>query len=200
MTAHPDLFTIGHSNHSIEKFTDLLRGASVAGIADVRTVPFSRWVPHFSRTALENHLKLAGIAYLFLGEQLGGRPRDPACWRDGRVDYDLVAATENFQHGLDCVLAEASNSSVALMCAERDPLDCHRFLLVSRQLAKRGATIRHILADGAIEEQSATELRMLDALGSGRADLFEATAPPEARIARAYRSRIDGMTRRTSRH
>jgi uncharacterized protein (DUF488 family) len=196
MSGRNSLFTIGHSNHPIERFVELLRSASVAAIADVRTVPFSRWVPRFSRTALERHLETAGIAYLFFGEALGGRPSDTACWRDGRVDFDLVAATDSFRRGLDRVQLETSHRPVALMCAERDPLDCHRFLLVSRRLAERGAQIRHILADGAVEDQSATEQRMLDAVDAAPTDLFAAVDPLEARIVKAYQARNHATTRR----
>lgn len=170
MTARADFFTIGHSNHSIDRFIDLLGSAGVTTIADVRSMPFSRWVPHFSRPALERHLKLASISYVFLGEQLGGRPRDKACWRDGRVDYDLVAATDSFRQGLDRVEIDASRHRIALMCAERDPLDCHRFLLVSRRLAERGAAITHILADGSLEDHLATEQRMPRAAALDRKD------------------------------
>ncbi|MGH6932123.1 MAG: DUF488 family protein [Dongiaceae bacterium] len=172
MTVRPAIFTIGHSNHSIDRFIELLRLAGVTAVADIRSTPFSRWVPHFSRPALERHLTAARLDYMFLGEQLGGRPRDKSVWRDGRVDYGLIAATASFQHGLDRVQAEASRRRLALMCAERDPLDCHRFLLVGRQLAERGANIRHVLADGTLEDHGATERREPVTPGVPDRDLF----------------------------
>ncbi len=166
------LHTIGHSTHSKEKFLDLLRAYEVTMVVDVRSLPYSRWTPHFNREALEPWLDERGISYLFLGEELGGRPRDPSCYVDGRVQYDLVAKTPFFARGIERVLSEMKTHSIALMCAEKDPLDCHRTLLVSRNLAERGASIVHILEDGKAESHDDAMERLLREEGGDQLSMF----------------------------
>ena len=182
----PTVFTIGHSNHSSERFLALLQRAGVTAVADVRSIPQSRRWPHFSHARMERWLAEAGIAYVFLGAELGGRPADPALMREGRPDYDLMAATPSFQAGLDRVLEGAERYRIALMCAEREPLDCHRFLLVSRRLDGRGVRLCHILADGSIEAQEDTETRLLQQTGVAVDALFAGLPPPRHAVARAY--------------
>ncbi len=182
----PAVFTIGHSNHSSEWFLALLQGAGITAVADVRSIPRSRRWPHFSRARIERWLADAGIAYVFLGAELGGRPDDPALLREGHPDYDLMAATPLFQAGLDRVLDGAGKYRIALMCAEREPLDCHRFLLVSRRLQERGVRLRHILADGSVEAQETTECRLLQQTGLAVHSLFADLPPPRHAVARAY--------------
>jgi uncharacterized protein (DUF488 family) len=182
----PTVFTIGHSNHSSERFLALLRGAGITAVADVRSIPRSRRWPQFSRARLEPWLAEAGIAYVFLGAELGGRPDDPALLREARPDYDLMAATPSFRAGLGRVLDGAARYRIALMCAEREPLDCHRFLLVSRHLHERGVGLRHILADGSIEPHEITEVRLLRQTGVGGDSLFADLPPPRHAVARAY--------------
>jgi uncharacterized protein (DUF488 family) len=185
MTAF-DLFTIGHSNSPAERFTALLRGAGVEAIADVRSIPVSRFCPWFSAKTLAPLLAEANISYLFFGDELGGRPRDPSLYCDGVADYEAMARRPSFQAGLDRLLAKAGEQRLCLMCSERHPLDCHRCLLVARALAARGVTIGHILHDGGIESHAAIERRLLDITGED-SDLF-ATGQDE-RLAAAYRRR-----------
>jgi uncharacterized protein (DUF488 family) len=180
-----DLFTIGHSNHPIERFLELLRAAGVTAIADVRSVPASRRYPWFTGTRLAPRLEAAGIAYVALGDALGGRPRDPRLFRDGVADYAAMARTDGFRAGLDRVGEGARGFRVCLMCAEREPLDCHRCLLVAPALAARGFRIGHILADATIEPHAETENRLL-ALAGGQPDLF---ADRDRRVAAAYARR-----------
>ena len=182
----PVVFTIGHSNHSSERFLALLQGAGITAVADVRSIPRSRRWPHFSRARIEHWLAEAGIAYVFLGAELGGKPADPALLREGRPDYDLMAATPTFQAGLERVLDGAGRYRIALMCAEREPLDCHRFLLVSRHLRERGVCLRHILADGSIEPHEITENRLLRQAGLAADALLADLPPPRHAVARAY--------------
>jgi uncharacterized protein (DUF488 family) len=180
-----DLFTIGHSNHPIERFLDLVRGAGITAIADVRSTPASRRYPWFNKARLAPLLEAAGIAYVPLGDALGGRPRDPGLYRDGVADYAAMARTEDFRAGLDRVGEGARAYRVCLMCAEREPLDCHRCLLVAPALAARGLAIGHILADGRIEPHADTETRLLT-LAGGAPDLFDDRA---GRVAAAYARR-----------
>lgn len=145
----PVIYTIGHSSHPQAVFTALLRQHGVSLLADVRSVPASRHVPAYSRPSLQQWLAAAGIAYRWLGDRLGGRPDDPALWRQGRPDYARMAALPQFGAGIDEVLAYAAGQTVALMCAEKDPADCHRGRLVAPVLAAQ-ADIQHILADGSL--------------------------------------------------
>jgi uncharacterized protein (DUF488 family) len=183
-----DLFTVGHSNHPLERFLALLKGAGVEAIIDVRSKPFSRRFPWFSQGRLAERLREAGIAYLWRGEALGGRPADPALMREGVADYEAIAQTPMFRAALDKLIADArKNARSCLMCAEREPLDCHRCLLIARALAERGVTVGHLLPDGSIEPHSATEDRLLARTERSGADLF--AADRAARLADAYRRR-----------
>jgi uncharacterized protein (DUF488 family) len=186
-----DLFTIGHSNIPAERFVAMLREAGVNRVADVRSVPASRHFPWFSKKNLMERLAVAGIAYQMTGESLGGRPRDQSLYRDGVADYEAMAVQSDFCQALDRLIDNAAHSRVCLMCAEREPLDCHRCLLVARALAERGASVGHVLHDGSVEPHAATEQRLLalenPAPAGETCDLF-ATGQHE-RLAAAYRSR-----------
>jgi uncharacterized protein (DUF488 family) len=181
-----DLFSIGHSNIPAERFVALLREAGVDTIADGRSTPFSRRFPWFSGKNLAATLAQHGITYLAYGDALGGRPRDAGLYRDGVADYEAMAQQPEFQIGLDRLLADAVRARVCLMCAEREPLDCHRCLLVARSLAERGLTIGHILHDGTVEPHAATEQRLF-ALTGASDDLF--VTGQDERLAAAYRRR-----------
>lgn len=141
-----NIYTIGHSNHTIEGFISLLLKYDITAVADVRSTPYSRFNPQYNREPLSVALKKAGIAYVFLGEELGARPEDPACYVNGRVDFDRVAVREQFRRGLSRVLAGADKYHITLMCAEKEPLDCHRTILVCRNLKDQGVCIKHIFA------------------------------------------------------
>ena len=155
------IYTIGHSNHAAVRFIDLLQGAGIECVADVRSTPFSRRNPQFSRKALTASLEHAGIEYWFLGDALGARPKDPDCYEDGKVSYARIAATAAFQDAIDQLVDRSDSTRIALMCAEKEPLDCHRTILVARALARCGVDVLHILADGRIEPHGQTEDRLL---------------------------------------
>jgi len=167
----PRILTVGHSNHPIERFLALVQGAGVSALADVRSFPISRYAPQFNKDALAKSLAEKAIVYLYYGEELGGRSRDPS-------------PLESFRKGLNRVVAESARHRVALMCAERDPLDCHR-LLLARALVERGIAVAHILASGEIASQHATDDRLLAREGLAGDDLFSR----EARLIDAYRAR-----------
>jgi uncharacterized protein (DUF488 family) len=179
-----DLFTIGHSNHPIDRFLALLNRAGITAVVDVRSQPSSRRYPWFSARRLREALAGEDISYVPMGDALGGRPRDPGLYRDGVADYEAMARTPEFQAGVGRVMAGLQRFRVCLMCAEREPLDCHRCLLVAPALAARGLTLGHILADGSIVAHAAIEERLLEL--ARRDDLF---GDPAARLADAYRRR-----------
>jgi len=166
------VLTIGHSTHTIEAFVGLLRKHEVTALADVRSAPFSRFNPQFNKEALERSLKADGIKYVFLGRELGARSDDPACYENGRVQYACLAQTAVFQSGLDRVMDGATKYRLALMCAEKEPLECHRTLLVARALDEQGIGVAHILGDGRLEAHRDALHRLLDVTGLPREDLF----------------------------
>ena len=172
------VLTVGHSNHPPETFLALLARHGVTALGDVRSAPYSRFNPQFNRKALSASLAAGGIAYVWLGRGLGGRPDNPDCYEDGAVRYDRLARTPLYREGIDRVLRGAAAHRLALMCAEKDPLHCHRTLLVSRSLEEEGLEVAHILADGALEPQESVMDRLLAAR---REDLF---AEPKSRAER----------------
>jgi uncharacterized protein (DUF488 family) len=166
------VFTIGHSTHSAEAFLALLRLHDVEAVADVRSSPFSRFNPQFNRDPLEQLLKANGIRYVFLGKELGARSDDRSCYDHGRVQYSRLAQTALFRSGIDRVLQGAAKYRVALMCAEKEPLECHRTLLVAKALAARGQRVLHIHADGHLETHEAAMERLLKMTGVPDEDMF----------------------------
>jgi uncharacterized protein (DUF488 family) len=143
------VFTIGHSNHSAERFFGLLEGYRVEVVVDTRSHPYSRHAPRFNARALEAALSKYGIGYLFLGGELGGRPEGDEFYDgDGRVDYALVGCSGPFLDGISRLEEEIQARTVALLCSEENPARCHRRLLVGRALEERGIALRHIRGDG----------------------------------------------------
>lgn len=179
------VFTIGHSDHTLEAFLALLAQHRVTALADVRAAPYSRRLPHYSKQALADGLKAAGFAYVYLGEQLGGRPSARVRSQMQGAGYAAMAATPAFQEGIARVLQGARRHRIALMCAERDPADCHRALLVGRALGASGVELVHIHADGTAEPHSSFEARLLAA--AGRADAGDLFASPSEMLDLAYR-------------
>lgn len=166
------ILTVGHSNHSLQGWLDLLTLHGVKAIADVRSNPVSAYTPHFSRDALAPALGRAGIAYVFLGDLLGGRSANPACYLNGRLQYARLAAEPSFASGIERLKSGMHRYQIALMCSEKDPLGCHRALLVGRRLHQDRVDVRHILADGMVETHAALETRMLGVCRLPDSDLF----------------------------
>ena len=161
-TQYP-VFTIGHSNHSPNNFIDLLARHGVDEVVDVRSSPYSRYTVHFNRDILSGALERAGTGYVFLGAELGGRPADRSCYgADGRVLYDRLAEMDLFDDGIRRLIHGADERRISLMCSEKEPLDCHRTLLIARALVERDVEVQHILADGRLESHEATMDRLMD--------------------------------------
>lgn len=184
----PDVFTIGYSGRSFAEFLGLLRENAITAIADVRSQPFSKFNVEFNQDALKRELAQAGIAYVFLGAELGARTPDESCYVEGKVQYDRLATTVPFRSGLDRVENGRTNHRIALICAESDPLMCHRCILVSRHLVARGVAVRHILENGLIEEHEATMHRLIQFL---RIPEIYPSWSEEEMAALAYRTRSD---------
>ncbi len=166
-----ELFTIGHSNHTVEKFLELLRRHAIGAVGDVRSSPFSAWTPQFNRPALEESLRKAGIQYVFLGDELGARRTEREVYVDGVARYEKIARTAAFQAGLERVRKGMRKYRLALMCAEKDPLECHRTILVCRSL-RQEATVAHILEDGSVATRESVEARLMREEKIPQVDLF----------------------------
>ncbi|HLZ18120.1 MAG TPA: DUF488 domain-containing protein, partial [Smithellaceae bacterium] len=142
-----ELFTIGHSVHTVEAFLELLKRHSINALCDVRSSPYSRYSSQFNRESLKEEVLKHGIAYIYLGAELGPRSSDPTCYVNGKVQYPRLAEREIFQQGLSRLRKGMETHRIALMCAEKDPLTCHRMLLICRNLRGDDIHIRHILED-----------------------------------------------------
>jgi uncharacterized protein (DUF488 family) len=148
------VYTVGHSSHSAQKLAGLLKAYGIEVLVDTRSRPYSRYAPHFNRSAIETFLSDDGIGYLFLGRELGGRPEGEEFYDgNGRVDYALVGCSRPFLDGISRLECEIQSRTVALLCSEENPARCHRRLLVGRALEERGITLRHIRGDGSVETE-----------------------------------------------
>lgn len=175
---NPRVFTIGHSNHSFEHFLNLLKTYSVEVVADTRSYPYSEYAPHFDREPLKQNLIEAGLKYVDLGKELGGRPKGAEFYDSkGHVLYDKVAATPAFQEGLSRLESGIQKFAVAILCSEENPAVCHRKLLIGKVLAQQGFPVEHIRGDGRI--QSDAEVSASNAPLNIQPELFaEAKARP----------------------
>jgi uncharacterized protein (DUF488 family) len=180
------IFTVGHSTHSVDKLMQLLKHNEVTAVADVRSQPYSRMNPQFNRESLREVLKEVRIEYAFLGDELGARTGDPNCYVDGKVQYDRLASTEQFKHGLTRIIDGSRRFKIALLCAEKDPLTCHRTILVVRHLLKSGLSAAHILADGSLEKHDDALERLFEEEGITTNDFFR---PRQELIDEAYAKR-----------
>jgi uncharacterized protein (DUF488 family) len=149
------IFTIGHSNHALDKFIDLLKTHEIKALVDVRSSPFSQYTPHFNRHELERSLNDVGIDYAYAGEYLGGRPKDPSCYKNGivpegkadfleLVDYSALAQQPSYRRGLARLREIARESRIVVMCSEEDPQRCHRHHLIAQSLLACGDLVLHI--------------------------------------------------------
>jgi uncharacterized protein (DUF488 family) len=164
MSQKRELFTIGHSNLSEEDFIGHLKQHDITALGDVRSHPYSRYLPHFCRDYLKFLLKKNNIQYVFLGDQLGARPSDQGCYVEGKAVYEKIANTVAFQQGLERVAIGAKKHRIALMCAEKDPITCHRAILICQYLRDFDLDIHHILSNGELESHSQLEGRLLESL------------------------------------
>jgi uncharacterized protein (DUF488 family) len=180
------IHTVGHSNQEIDVFIAKLKFNGVTAIADVRSHPASRRFPQFDKKALQASLEAAGIRYVYLGDGLGARPRDPSCYTDGRADFQKIRASDNFIDAMGRLHRGAQSFNISLMCAERDPADCHRTWLVTQTLHEGGTKVKHILDDEKSEWHESLLRRIagtdsnMDSLFGDETEVMAATALREA--------------------
>jgi uncharacterized protein (DUF488 family) len=162
-TPYNQVLTIGHSSLEATRFVDLLRLHAVQILVDTRSQPVSRHVPHFDMPELRTLVSKSRTEYLYMGQELGGRPRDPRMYdADGYVLYWRVAATADFQSAVARVTKIAQHRRLALLCSEEDPIGCHRRLLVGRVLHQNGMNLSHIRADGTVESEASVKVRQIE--------------------------------------
>ncbi len=179
------ILTVGHSNHELEFFVGLLDAHCVTALADVRSSPYSRFNSQFNRERLAESLKGSGISYVYLGRELGGRSDDRSHYERGRIRYDRLSNTARFRDGLERILRGAEDYRIALMCAEKEPLDCHRTLLVGHELDRLGVDVAHKLPDKPLEPHADAMDRLLAKFGLDDYDLINRDEPRMERVRRA---------------
>ena len=167
------VYTIGHSTHSVDAFIDLLDQHGVDTVCDVRSAPYSRFNPQFSKDDFKSSLRQRDKLYVFLGKELGARSSDPSCYENGRVQYSALALTDLFKSGIERLKQGMRKGyTIALVCAEKDPLECHRTVLVARALEDEHIDVDHILADGSVETHHQAKDRLVRQFKLNRNDFF----------------------------
>lgn len=155
------IFTIGHSNLDISDFINLLLSNKIELVVDVRSAPYSKLYPHFNRNFLEESLIINSIKYIFLGDSVGGRSNNLEDFSKGRVVYKKIAEKKEYISSINTIIQNSSKYKIVLMCSEKEPLECHRTLLISRSIETHTVKILHIHRDGQIESQGEAIQRLL---------------------------------------
>jgi len=166
------IYTIGHSTHSIQNFVSLLKTQGVTAIADVRSAPYSRFQPQFNRESLAKYLNDSGVEYVFVGDSIGGRSTNEDDFENGRVVYARLKRNEYFEQGIQRVIEGSERFKLALMCSEKEPIECHRTLLVGHTLFENGLPVTHIHGDGSLEKHEDVINRLLRIFKLDEPDLF----------------------------
>ncbi|MCG2710803.1 MAG: DUF488 domain-containing protein [Candidatus Omnitrophica bacterium] len=167
------IYTIGYAGYNLEGFVAALKKYSIYVLADVRSSPYSQFRPEFNREALQSMLEKENIKYNFLGDKCGARTPDRECYINGKVDYFRLSKNPQFLEGISFLKQNSATTRIALMCAEKDPIACHRTILICRNLRTEDLDIKHILANGALEDNRDSEKRLLSLYRMGTTDLFK---------------------------
>ena len=190
--AERTVWTIGHSNHTLDRFLDLLQQHRITLLVDVRSSPYSRYASQFNKEAIRQALQDRAVEYLFLGDLLGGRAEGGQFYdTQGYVLYDRLAQSPRFQRGIGRLLQAGGNSRPALMCGEEDPADCHRRLLIGRVLLGRGQCAHgrlglvHIRGDGRVQSEEEVAQEQKFRKTKGQLTLFDMEEPDEWKSTRS---------------
>lgn len=177
------IYTIGYAPLTLDTFVTILEKHQISAVVDVRSSPYSKFKPEFNKKTLKDYLNAHKIAYVFLGDYCGARVDDPSCYVNGKVDYEIVAKSKKFKDGLERIKKGMENYRIIIMCAEKDPITCHRTILICRNLRSDGIKIKHILGNADVEEQKDSEFRLMKLFKLHHPDLFRTE---EQRIDDAY--------------
>jgi len=180
------IYSVGHSNHEIDEFVKILRGFSIDVVVDVRSAPYSKYCPQFNKETIEQVLKNSGIKYLFLGKELGARPIDQSCYVDAVVSFDELKLSECFQRGISRLLDGIEKHNIAMMCSEKEAINCHRAILISRVLTEKGITVKHILSETESLDQKDLEAMLLKKFKMEKT-LFDKDSSRQSDIDEAYK-------------
>lgn len=190
-----ELFTIGYSPHILDSFLRILKKYQITAVADVRSSPYSKYKPEFNKENFSKFLKRHQIAYVFLGDFCGARVDDASCYVNGKVDYALVAEKPKFKEGLKRIMDGLEKFRIALMCSEKDPITCHRTILICRNLMPVGTTIKHIMSNGRVEAHKSSEQRLLKLFNLNHPEMFRSE---EERLNEAYSRQGEEIAYETS--
>lgn len=188
------IYTVGHSNYDTHEFIELINAYGIQIIVDVRSMPYSKYCPQFNKDVLEKSLPANGITYLFLGKELGARPTDSNCYLHGKIDFDRLKENSKFREAI-CRIEEGARKKhvLSLMCSEKEPINCHRTILISRVLKNEGVEVKHILNASESCDQTEIEEKLqkkfhLEPL------LFDTKNAAEDRINEAYKKQEEQIT------
>jgi uncharacterized protein (DUF488 family) len=149
------IYTIGHGSRRAEELLELLQKYNIAWLIDVRSQPYSKFHPQFSKNNLQHFVEEHNIRYVFMGDALGGRPTAPDCYRNGKVDYDILKTKDFFRKGIERLkTAFEQDLSIAIMCSERNPAECHRSRLIGKVLTEENIPVKHITEKGILKTQA----------------------------------------------
>jgi uncharacterized protein (DUF488 family) len=149
------IYTIGHSNHPVAVFINLIGKYDIEVLVDVRSNPYSKYASQYNKEPLQKSIEEMGIKYIFLGQHLGGRPDNALCYdKEGHILYDKLKQSPQFHEGINRLLKELNNFKTAIFCSEEDPTDCHRRFLVGTALIKHRIRVCHIRGDGSLQEEN----------------------------------------------
>lgn len=166
------LYTIGYSIHSTDSFLSLIKKYLIDVVVDVRSAPYSKFKPEFNQKFLKSLLNNNNIKYVFLGKECGARYDDPSCYVNGKAEYNLISKHDNFLNGIHRIKDGLGNFNIVLLCAEKDPINCHRMILICRALKKFEIDIFHIIDNEKVETHSEAERRLLKFYGLDQTELF----------------------------
>lgn len=184
------IFTIGHSNQDSQSFLKLLTDNSIQVLVDIRSSPHSRFASQFNVTNLKKALTNKGIRYLYMGDELGGKPSDPSMYdKEGYALYHLMAQSPLFLKAVQRLLRGLKSYRIAVMCSEEDPSECHRYLLIGRVVGQKGVKVLHIRADGRVQANEQLEkTNVQESIASSQLSMFPEQKEGSWRSVKSIRS------------
>lgn len=189
----PKIYTIGHSTHPLNYFLNLLQEYDINCLVDVRSIPASRYNPQYNKEPLSNFLKNNRIIYMHLPEEFGARHTDPDLLDEtGKVDFDKVRRTWSFKNGVERLRSGIDKGyTIALMCSESNPFDCHRFSMITVALQQDGFQVLHIMKDKTLKRNSDLERLLLKRYAPQlpTLDMFSPNVTLQDQLNAAYRLR-----------
>ena len=180
------IYTIGHSNREADEFVQILNHFRIKLVADVRSQPFSRYCPQFNKNIIQQKLIHSGIQYLFLGKELGARPEHKDYYINSKVSFDKLKSSISFKKGISRLLDEAEKKNIAIMCSEKEPINCHRSILISRFLEEEGIEVKHIINEAEILDRFNFEEKLLEKFKIQKT-LFDTESSRKTNINEAYK-------------